>query len=314
MNINSRRFQNALWLIVIFQILLVADLAGQEKTELKSSDNWVRIESPSKDFSASLPPNYIVDKEGGIYRIYSYIDGVQMQITMEEKKNAKKDFKRNVSYLKDRAENYEFFTGGDFVGMQYNGKENLSGDSYKSLNFASSNGVYTISAYSKSMTGNIYLRFLHSLRLNENPFFEQKMVFPSEHQTVPISSLKIDEIVLKALQQEDSLEKVLEKTSREENEKIVDTSNYSRAIIILRRPRAYYTDSARQRQAQGTVRLKATFLANGQVGTIKIAKSIDKDLDREAFKAARKIKFLPAEVDGKPVDSDRFVEYSFTIY
>ena len=275
---------------------------------------WIRIESPSKDFSVAFPSNHIVNNEDGIYRIYAYENGTQLQVTMEEKKNAKKDFKRSLAYLKDRAEKYEFFTGGDFFGMQYNGKDNVNGEFYKSLNLASSNGVYSVSVYSKNLKATEYSRFLYSLRLDGQSLYNQKTEFPIEQQSVSISSLKTDEVVLKALKQEDGSQSFFEKTTSEDKETINDTANYSRGLIILKKPRANYTDSARQDRVQGTAKLKVTFFADGKVGAIKLIKSLSRDLDRESFKAARKIKFLPAEVDGKSVDTVRFIEYGFTIY
>jgi hypothetical protein len=41
---------------------------------------------------------------------------------------------------------------------------------------------------------------------------------------------------------------------------------------------------------------------------------LNKGLVKNSVDAARRIKFLPAEVDGKPIDVSRMVEYSFSIY
>jgi hypothetical protein len=41
---------------------------------------------------------------------------------------------------------------------------------------------------------------------------------------------------------------------------------------------------------------------------------MNKGLVINSVDAARRIKFLPAEVDGKPVDVTKIVEYSFSIY
>ena len=60
--------------------------------------------------------------------------------------------------------------------------------------------------------------------------------------------------------------------------------------------------------------LRVTLLANGSIGRIALTKSLDQDLDRQAFAAAKQIKFIPAEMDGKPVDTTVQVSYSFSIY
>jgi TonB family protein len=87
----------------------------------------------------------------------------------------------------------------------------------------------------------------------------------------------------------------------------------SRQLIILSKPRAHFTDKARERGIQGIVKVTVTFLASGTIGAIRITKSLDPGLDKSVFEAAKRIKFLPAEVDGKPVDTKRTFEYGFSI-
>ena len=60
--------------------------------------------------------------------------------------------------------------------------------------------------------------------------------------------------------------------------------------------------------------LYITFLADGTIGSIVVSKPLDTDLDRQAFNAAKQIKFLPAGINGKPVDSSRYISYGFEIY
>lgn len=77
---------------------------------------------------------------------------------------------------------------------------------------------------------------------------------------------------------------------------------------ILAKPRAQYTDEARQKNVQGKVILKVTFLASGQIGSISTIKGLPNGLTEKAIAAARSIKFET----GKTVT--RSVEYTFTIY
>jgi TonB family protein len=90
--------------------------------------------------------------------------------------------------------------------------------------------------------------------------------------------------------------------------------NYSRPLIVLRKPRPSYTDDARSASISGTVKLKALFRATGEISGITVVNKLDDGLDRNAVDVVRKIKFLPAEIDGKPVDVFRTLEYSFTLY
>lgn len=86
------------------------------------------------------------------------------------------------------------------------------------------------------------------------------------------------------------------------------------AMRIVAKPRANYTDTARQNQVQGTVTLRVTFLANGQIGSISPVSGLPYGLTEQAIAAARSIKFEPQMKDGNPVSVTKQVQYSFTIY
>ena len=85
-------------------------------------------------------------------------------------------------------------------------------------------------------------------------------------------------------------------------------------VKILSQPKPPYTDSARQNQVTGVVRLKVTFTANGQIGSISPVSGLPYGLTENAIAAARQIRFEPAKKNGQPVTSTRTVEYSFSIF
>lgn len=86
------------------------------------------------------------------------------------------------------------------------------------------------------------------------------------------------------------------------------------SLKVLSKPRADYTDAARENQVQGTIRLRVTFLANGQIGSITPLNSLPDGLTEQAIVAARQIKFEPARRAGIPTSVTKVVEYTFTIY
>lgn len=86
------------------------------------------------------------------------------------------------------------------------------------------------------------------------------------------------------------------------------------SVKILAKPRAGYTDAARKNQVQGTIRLRVTFQANGQIGSITPVSNLPDGLTEQAIGAARQIKFEPAERAGIPITVTKVVEYTFTIY
>ncbi len=83
---------------------------------------------------------------------------------------------------------------------------------------------------------------------------------------------------------------------------------------ILAKPKATYTDEARANSAQGTVRLKVTLLASGQIGSIVPVSRLSYGLTEKAIAAARQIRFEPKLVNGVPVPAIVTFEYSFTLY
>lgn len=85
-------------------------------------------------------------------------------------------------------------------------------------------------------------------------------------------------------------------------------------IKILAKPRANYTDSARQANKQGAITLAVLFAADGQVKHIIVLNGLGYGLDREAIRAAKNIRFEPARKDGKPISVVKMVQYNFSIY
>ncbi len=88
----------------------------------------------------------------------------------------------------------------------------------------------------------------------------------------------------------------------------------TQAIKILSKPRPGYTDSARQANIQGTVLLRVTFLASGQVGSISPVKGLGNGLTEQAIAAARRISFEPAKTNGVAQSVTKQIEYTFSIY
>ncbi len=83
---------------------------------------------------------------------------------------------------------------------------------------------------------------------------------------------------------------------------------------IMRKPRASYTDNARQAGKSGTVRLAVLLGANGKIQYILKLLGIGYGLDEQAVRAARQIVFEPKMKDGIPISTVVIIEYTFSIY
>jgi|GEM_PF-1389867 len=85
-------------------------------------------------------------------------------------------------------------------------------------------------------------------------------------------------------------------------------------LVIPVKPRAAYTDAARQNNVQGIVRLRVVFSSNGSIGSISVVNGLPFGLTEQAIIAARRMAFLPRTVNGVPVTTAKLVEYYFAIY
>ncbi len=85
-------------------------------------------------------------------------------------------------------------------------------------------------------------------------------------------------------------------------------------LKVVIKPRASYTDAARQANIQGTVRLRVTFLANGGIGSIEPISNLPYGLTEQSVVAAAKIFFIPMKKNGVPFSVSKIVEYNFVIY
>lgn len=88
----------------------------------------------------------------------------------------------------------------------------------------------------------------------------------------------------------------------------------SSALKIISKPKATFTNEARQANFTGTVMLRVTFLANGSIGGVSAIKGAPYGLTEQAIAAAHNIRFEPAKVNGVPQTVTKSVEYSFTLY
>ena len=83
---------------------------------------------------------------------------------------------------------------------------------------------------------------------------------------------------------------------------------------ILSKPEPGYTEEARMNQMTGTVVLRAVLSSDGTVKHILAVKALGHGLTEKCIAAARKIKFIPAQKDGRPVSQVVTIEYNFNLY
>ncbi len=178
-----------------------------------------------------------------------------------------------------------------------------------SLYFRTSAGFYSAEILARDRNVTALADFLSSLSVKSAPLFEDKSGRRGVAATVSVDELPTSEEVRNFLDRKQTGKARLLKGTQ-----VIDLDVFfSRPVLFLEKAYPCYGDVARQNNVQGTVVLQVQFKADGGVGDIWVAKG-PALLHESAVEAARKIKFLPAEIDDKPVDVVREVEYSFTIY
>ncbi len=97
-------------------------------------------------------------------------------------------------------------------------------------------------------------------------------------------------------------------------QKIYSGKEVETKVRVLSKPEPAYTNIARANQITGIVILRAIFYADGTVKRILVVKGLPDGLTEAAIMSARKIKFIPATIDGHPVSMFIQLEYYFDLY
>ncbi|HKR22778.1 MAG TPA: TonB family protein [Pyrinomonadaceae bacterium] len=83
---------------------------------------------------------------------------------------------------------------------------------------------------------------------------------------------------------------------------------------LISKPEPVYPRTARNEMVTGTVVLRCVFAADGTVKHVLVLQSLPYGLTDVSVAAAKKIKFVPATIDGKPVSMFMQLEYNFNLY
>src|SRR6185503_6482051 len=84
-------------------------------------------------------------------------------------------------------------------------------------------------------------------------------------------------------------------------------------VKLLSKPEPTYTQEARNGQIVGTVVLRCVFAADGKVKHLLVVQSLPSGLTEQSIIAAKKIKFVPATLNGKPVSMWMQLEYNYNL-
>jgi len=91
------------------------------------------------------------------------------------------------------------------------------------------------------------------------------------------------------------------------------TKPVDRPVEIVFKPTPEYTDEARSARIEGTVSLELEFTAAGDVRVLRVVRGLGHGLDEAAQRAAVRMRFKPAQSDGRAVDSRATVHITFRL-
>ena len=83
--------------------------------------------------------------------------------------------------------------------------------------------------------------------------------------------------------------------------------------VILNKPEPPYTEEARAKRTSGVVRLRAVLGADGRVRNVVAVRRLPNGLTESAVEVARRIRFTPATLGGRPVSQVVMLEYHFEV-
>lgn len=84
-------------------------------------------------------------------------------------------------------------------------------------------------------------------------------------------------------------------------------------VSVTSKPSPVYTDQARKQRVEGEVLVQVVFTASGQVQVLRVVRGLGYGLDESAVQAAQKVRFVPAQRNGQPVDSTATLHIVFQL-
>jgi hypothetical protein len=279
--------------IIILTFALAVTCFAQEA-------KWTRIEFEKNLFSAAFPPEMIVDAEKieGTQKLKLWSFAEEMQVNLVVYK-----YDRPKEYLKNLR-----------VGGTSESEQTEIGDVYARKFLFAKNGYYSAQIYLAAKKALYYFsftsnkadnpklaRFLNSVKTNGKIIFPAEKTSPEEAEnTLTDAEIKSTSEVVTAINRVPNNLKAnyeIDRVTRSMNV-IEKRTTMTRLPIILREAKA---KSDKLKGQMVVVRIQ--LLATGDTGEVAVFSDADDKAIFAAVEAVRSMKFLPAQLKGKNIDS-----------
>lgn len=290
--------------LAAFSVVFIAvQLSLCHAASLQNKPKWERFTPNDEEFSALMPEQPAFStfmrpdwkkkpNEGRSYAAYG--DGVGCVVLSLDNPNRKESLD---TFIEEFQQYPVFHSGlvlekdvtlGGFKGKQY--RAQAEGATGVVQFFLTKNHVYIFEVIGRDEGSPSIKRFLASLSLGG----------------------KVSQSDAASLSQNTE---AADTASGDANEnKIFPGRDVTRKAVIISNPAPGYTSEARERAVSGTVVIRCVFSKTGEVTNLLVKSGLPYGLTEKALEAARQIKFLPAEKEGRPVSMYIQLEYNFNLY
>ena len=310
------RFRILAITIILFFGLAVDPVSGI------TDDTWARIETGDNGISASFPFGYLVDAgtqkgSGRSLNITHFVGGVEMRFAVYRSSGPVGGL--NTLPPSESANLYSF-KKGRIEGVRAT-SSSLSSGYEEYLKLKSGKHLYIVSARTNDASSQVLARFLFSIRVNGEQLFKSKQEASYSESAVRADSLETSPEIKEAYDRKfEKVERNIEYLPYQDDPQGDPVEDFSRPPVIVDQPSIPFgriignlQRSTPGRHEELRAKAKVLLTANGQVGDI-VVYSTDGEAFREACAdAAKKLRFVPAQRDGKNVDAYWIVNYTYII-
>ena len=278
-------------LLLVTPLVMGQDQERDQRNQPASQSTWRTYTVKSEEFSVDLPTMPLMKssvilqpRKRTARHLKSFLDGVSYSIEVFENPEPSQSLQE---FIVERNANSDFHLtqGRDLVVNGFRGAEYVFRDERRCVTvqfFTTAKRLYRFEAAGVDAADAAVKRFFSSIRLVE-----------------PTDATEVAE--------GPGLPLVLDTAERIYTGKEVTTK-----ARLISKPKPHYTEDARWNLTSGTVVLRVVFSKTGEVNSINVVADLPDGLTEQAINAARRIKFVPATKDGKPVSMWMQLEYNFT--
>lgn len=300
----------------IFLLIVVIVAAAVSATA--QTTKWTRYVAEDGKFSALLPTGAVIDAKksdsGEFFWVYGFVPAVE--ITLTARKRPEFLFIRPVPGQPEQPQSTE---NEEFVVSKW---ENKTGGRYQTvIGILGKKILYNLRVEGPAANHPDVMRALLGLRIHGKPLVSQK-----DPETDAAGEVVLSKLVTSPEIEEARKRKIVDMKGRISYEAATNGNvappkpNYTRRAIIVEQPPpmpdpgSSYLALRNATQVRGVnvsnVTVRVTLRADGQVGDIVFIGTPLADFAKRVRQAARKIRFVPAQLDGRNVDSEEFIDYS----